>query len=123
MAKIATDLEQSKLLAKILPIESADMYYWYSGKRYYIESMDDGDYVEGNDIPAWSLSALIEIIPIEIFNDKYIINITESITNKLIITYDDCINRSCYPNLSACCDTFIDSCVEMIVKLKERNLL
>ena len=27
MNKIATDLEQSKKLAKILPIESADMYY------------------------------------------------------------------------------------------------
>ena len=28
MAKIATDLEQSKKLAEILPIESADMFYY-----------------------------------------------------------------------------------------------
>ena len=67
--KSYTDLEQSKKLAEILPLESADMCYgidddtlkynnlpWlipynkYTAKEYYI--------------PCWSLAALLKLIPI-----------------------------------------------------------
>jgi hypothetical protein len=34
--KSYTDLEQSKKLAEVLPIDSADMYWWSSSKEYYI---------------------------------------------------------------------------------------
>ena len=62
--KSYTDLKQSKVLSKILPLESADMYLWSSGKRYYIEAMDDGDFnEEEGHVRAWSLAALLGVLP------------------------------------------------------------
>ena len=53
MNKICTSQEQSKKLAEILPLESADMYWWSTSKRSYIEAMDDGDFNEAEGhIPA-----------------------------------------------------------------------
>ena len=73
--KSYTDIEQSRKLAEILPLESADMYY-----PWYIE--EDGDTIEsghrintpniGNFIthkvnkmtlPCWSLAALLGVLP------------------------------------------------------------
>ena len=123
--KAFSDLEQSKKLAEILPIESADMYWWSSGKRYYIEAMDDGDFNEKEGhIRARSLAALINIIPQELFDGEYIINITEGIYNKWIITYDHYENRNhSFYGLSAGADNLVDACYEMIIKLHELNLL
>ena len=123
--KAFSDLEQSKKLAEILPIESADMYWWSSGKRYYIEAMDDGDFNEKEGhIRAWSLAALINIIPQELFDGEYIINITEGIDNKWIITYDHYENRNhSFYGLSAGADNLVDTCTNIIIKLKERNII
>ena len=123
--KAFSDLEQSKKLAEFLPLESADMYWWSSGKRYYIEAMDDGDFnEEEGHIRAWSLAALINIIPQELFDGEYIINITEGIDNKWIITYDHYENRNhSFYGLSAGADNLVDACYEMIIKLHEQNLL
>ena len=67
--KAYTDLEQSKKLAKILPIETADMYYEEGiGNNYRI---DFGNYADisisknllGIDaFPCWSLAALLNIL-------------------------------------------------------------
>ena len=72
--KSYTDLEQSKKLAEFLPIESADMYYFtiirdypYSqGKIKTITKLMDGSFSNKYDIPCWSLSALIQVLPITI---------------------------------------------------------
>ena len=138
MSKIATDLEQSKQLAEILPIESADMYWWYSGKRYYIISMDDNNYNEGSDIPAWSLSALLKVLPAHITKGNKVYNLStekyESIVcdknndelYKIAWSYDvRYVNKqyrlSLYATKSH--DDPIDSCVEMIKLLKNKKLL
>ena len=123
--KAFSDLEQSKKLAEILPLESADMYWWSSGKRYYIEAMDDGDFnEEEGHIRAWSLAALINIIPQELFDGEYIINITEGIDNKWIITYDHYENRNhSYYGLSFSADNLVDACYDMILKLHELKML
>lgn len=70
--KACTDLPQSKKLAEILPIESADMHYssWtILEDGEYILSPNNGETIKsmqedyGNQvIPAWSLSALLEVI-------------------------------------------------------------
>ena len=74
--KSYTDIEQSKKLAEILPIESADMYYFLdptpAGNIYHIviPQIDFGvrtrepEYNEG-DIPCWSLAALMNLLPSE----------------------------------------------------------
>ena len=110
--KAFSDLQQSKKLAEILPIESADMYWWSSGKRYYIEAMEDGDFNEGEGhIRAWSLAALLSVLP-------------EIQGGKPAISLDD--NYITYPHVSDLhtkADNLIDACYEIIIKLNELNLL
>jgi len=120
--KAYTDLEQSKKLAEILPIESADMYWWYSGRRYYIEAIDDGDFNEKGDIRAWSLAALIEILP-EIIHIKdwenYIICIgKDSICYK---RKEDVLSQTILHESRG--TNLVDACYEMILKLNKLNLL
>jgi hypothetical protein len=130
--KTYTDLNQSKKLAEILPLESADMYYFtiirnypYSqGKIKVITKIMDGSFSSDYDIPCWSSAALFEAIPQEIFDGKYIINITEGRDNKWILTYDYYENRyHSYYSLSTDADNLVDACYEMIIKLKEMNLI
>ena len=134
--KAFSDLEQSKKLAEILPIESADMYYEevcnlpkaiIGNYIFHNQCREDRDYKKlSNPVlsPAWSLAALINIIPQELFDGEYIINITEGIDNKWIITYDHYENRNhSFYGLSAGADNLVDACYEMIIKLHEQNLL
>ena len=80
--KSYTDLEQSKKLVEILPIESVDIWW---AERYKGRVTENGQYIvdeepyyylsltnpsENNwsqdqikDIPCWSLAALLNIIP------------------------------------------------------------
>ena len=126
--KAYTDLEQSKKLAEILPIESADMYYytvngdweWYETPNV-IERRDD---LEEHAMPAWSLAALLEILPDEIIDDNgynILINIEKydlkyKVTYFTDLNFSDRISTDEYENL-------VDACVEMILKLHEQNLL
>jgi len=121
--KSYTDLPQSKKLAEILPPASADMYWWYSWRRYYIGAIDDGDFNEEGDIRAWSLAALLEQLKAEIqlknkqilflhinkYNDiNYDIRYTNSWTGEVLI---------------AEADNLVDACVEMIIRLNKLKLL
>ena len=127
--KSYTDLEQSKKLAKILPLESADMYWWPTSLRYYIEAMDDGDFnEEEGHVRAWSLAALLDVLP----KDKSI---------DCAITFGYYNGKGEYIEKWLCAfekegettDDFIietidgsnpvDACVDMILKLHELNLL
>lgn len=74
--KSYTDIEQSKKLAEILPIESADMMWedwslidegWKLSVGYYPEI--EKDYGR-KCYPAWSLAALLDILP-ETIEDEY----------------------------------------------------
>ena len=72
-----TSLEQSKKLAEILPFKSADFMWEYNhDKETYWDKptmIPIDSYIFVNEIPAWSLAALLEVIPSEIFNGEYII--------------------------------------------------
>lgn len=61
--KSYTDLEQSHKLAEILPIESADMFF--SGYAYpkELHLPTFGKTFIKDNIPCWSLAALIDILP------------------------------------------------------------
>lgn len=142
--KSYTDIEQSKRLTEILPIESADMHYstWTILDGEFIVSQNQGDTIEdlredyGNQIiPCWSLAALFEVLPNEISTDekfinKYQIDIRkydgESNTTWYQIAYGndrgssgewhDMINTGEKENI-------VDCCFQMILKLKEMDLL
>lgn len=122
--KSFSDLEQSKKLAEILPLESADMCYSNDGTAIKIDanpytvrySMWKDCVVE--IIPCWSLASLISVLPIlerkGYRKDKplllYNVTINKWIVDSHVYTTD------AYDNL-------VDACYEMIIKLKEKNLL
>jgi len=109
--KSFTDLQQSKVLAEILPLESADMYWWPTSIRYYIEAMDDGDFnEEEGHIRAWSLAALLGILPkgTNISISDILNEVRYSCWNDYGITY---------------ADNPVDACVAMIETLHELKIL
>lgn len=125
--KSYTDLEQSKALAEFLPIESADMYWWSSGKRCYIEAMDDGDFnEEEGHIRAWSLAALLGVLPVMVDYKGSLIRLRMDKGNvgqdDYAIWYDD-IDNGLSTNIASEAKNFIDAVYEMILKLHEQNLL
>ena len=104
--KAYTDIEQSKRLAEILPLESADMYYYTVNGDIYktpnmIERIDDLD-VDDKSIPCWSLAALLELIP------NYVIN-----------KVDDKIYSNLYYSFKSSHDNLVDAAFEMIRELYE----
>lgn len=69
--KSYSDLEQSKKLAEILPLESADMCYrYYSGGMLtgYGDCVLAKSFITGknvireNDLPCWSLATLLNVL-------------------------------------------------------------
>ena len=112
--KAYTDLSQSKILTKILPLESADYHYIVQGEQSYFYpyslSIDDvKDYDEEiKYIPCWSLAALLSILPkYEIYNNGETIQLDVSL-EALAIEGDE---------------TLLDLVVNMIIHLHELNLL
>ena len=120
--KSYTDIEQSKKLAEILPLESADMRYSPLGMDMHPWIWTD-TFIEKDAIPCWSLAALYALLP-----ERTDISKAYS---------DDCVTMAywCWAIMSEAedeCDTItetanydnpIDACVEMISELKEKNLL
>jgi len=126
--KAYTDLEQSKVLSKILPLESADMHYFDSTPYCkYIE--EDRDYwgINHEYIPAWSLASLLSILPnnehidTTISRGSWKIDTIEYMPNTWWCEYEDTKNPAEYFNTSA--DNPVDACADMIIKLHERKML
>ena len=70
MNKICTSIEQSKILIELgLDVKTADM--WYGNEDSYkiaVGNWEDNEHDE-DDIPAWSLSALLKLIKSEIYGE------------------------------------------------------
>ena len=117
--KAYTDITQSKKLAEILPIESADMTHRWFGKALNVDCYEVSygrDTINGKDIPCWSLAALINILGSKA--DHVNIGGTGG--------YWWC--RPLFSDIpkytgSTDGDNLVDVCVDMIIKLKEMNLL
>ena len=126
--KSFTDIEQSKKLAEILPIESADMYY-----HNRVDIPDNfplpiewkhSNKLLSQEIPCWSLAALLEQLNDEITdedgNDYNLTIVKENLQYQLY--YHDSwgqvedIETDYY-------DDLIDACYEMILKLHELKML
>lgn len=112
--KSYTDIEQSKKLAEILPLESADMFYTLIDQGLYLE-VKQGIEPSKDDIPCWSLAALHNVLPdgTDIVKDK-----ADTENEKYMCTVgvkDDII--STFGNNP------VDACVAMVLKLNELNLL
>ena len=122
-----TDIEQSKVLAKILPLESADMHYskdfdgsWFVDLDEYT-SVKIPKYVvniEEHLLPCWSLASLLDIIKKTI---GYTLQTTYNKDPKVFIVCE--LDEKPYSIASLECDNEVDACVAMIEKLNERKML
>ena len=120
MIKSYVDLEQSKKLAKILPLESADMYIYknifFGALSCFNGTTQIGEYIkladkESKAYPCWSLAALLKII------GHYTLQ-TVSKDKKVFIVSEE--------NYQICSDSYsepVDACVAMIEKLHELKML
>lgn len=116
--KSYTDIEQSRKLAEILPLESADMYYIYN-IPYAIPYKNR----IGVAKPCWSLSALLDVLPDEITDDGDVYrNMFFHLKGRYIIQYPRL--TTLWPSLlSVEADNTVDACYEMILKLHEQKLI
>lgn len=120
--KSYTHIEQSKKLAEILPIKSADMYWFVpaDNEGAFVEEIKiitnkttyylfDGvtDWDDTPYIPAWSLAALLDIFPMVVGIDMGMYCCWQN---------DENLHSRHYDNP-------VDACYEMILKLHELNLL
>jgi len=124
--KSYTDLEQSRKLAEILPLESADGFWEYHNKWYsegdewegyedypkaepYLEyTRKENEWKEDkSDVPCWSLAALLSALPKIINNETLFIETSPALWH---IGY-----RNIY---TARADNLVDACYEMLIKLK-----
>ena len=129
--KSYTDIEQSKKLAEILPIESADMCYKAyreeGGILDYQVTLCPYKFASCVGVPCWSLAALIEALPLGVD----IHNITDG--HKMYY-YMEIYTKEIYMKLrrmgkeEICLSTerrenLVDACCEMITKSHEQKIL
>ena len=123
--KSFTDLEQSKKLIEILPLESADMK-WYFWKEeidapkvptfgYSKTAAENYKNTEAIYLPCWSLAAILDVLPYpQLSKDKLG---SEKVGWMVSVYPDDCRYDSCWH------DNAIDACYEMIIRLNKLNIL
>lgn len=121
--KSYSDLEQSRKLAEFLPLESADMHYCLEQRDVATEyeigitPFIKAKRFEGKcnivDVqPAWSLAALLSVLP------KIVNNETLFIGTSAVLWHVGYMNI-----YFARTDNLIDACYEMILKLHELKML
>ena len=118
--KSITDYEQSRVLSEILPKDSADMHHFsigedVSGETKMIDFCEP--YIETQE-PAWSLAALIEILPAEINEgtDNYArLEITKGRVG-YYRSFGAAFIMSCQKNM-------VDNCFNIILELNRRGLI
>ena len=118
--KSFTDLEQSKKLAEILPLESADMYF--TGEQSIINPKEweyndtpriRGKYIGFDDkrifYPCWSLAALLNLLDYP--------SLTQNKENEWEVCVLNCESDG-YIEISA--GNPVDACYKMVLKLHEK---
>ena len=121
-----TSIEQSKVLAKILPLDSADMKILPFGidiKRRVVPIDDIAVLNREDEIPCWSLAALLSVLPKGEYRDTDLCfggYKGEKYIQEWFCSYEQqepFIIKICHaPNP-------VDACYEMILKLHEQKLL
>ena len=106
--KSHTDLSQSKKLAEILPLESADMYYDRGGLPFLIDKYVTHESIKNDKyhhlIPCWSLAALIDALP----NGNMLVKTTDG---KYYCIVEDIMTKHY--------DNPLDACYKTILELKK----
>lgn len=121
--KSYTDINQSKRLAKILPLESADLLWEQHFNSKPIVTIKPwttkGKSIGAHILPCWSLAALLEIIP---RNLKIVLAVNDYWDGNAV-KYKYAIGSVEHNNYDCYADNHVDACYELIIKLHEQNLL
>ena len=127
--KICTSIEQSKRLIELgLDVSTADMDYIpiiNLENEYDIQVNNWNNEHEDNWIPAWSLSALLELIPPYLgeFNEGIDFGFSKSMNKKWYSAHYIQLNDNGLAtfNKTVTGDTAIDTAFNMVCWLKENN--
>lgn len=114
--KSYTNIEQSRKLEEILPMESADMHYVMVDTENEIYSAGLSNYMGIlPSLPCWSLAALLNVLLYpQLSKDK----LGSGKEGWMVSVYpDNCRYDSCWH------DNPVDACYEMVLKLNEQKLL
>lgn len=119
--KAFTDIEQSKKLAEILPIESADMRWYYKyndGDKPQLDICNGSRYY----IPCWSVTALLDFLKPDIYLEHED-GVGWKVSEYVVIEKPNSILSDIKYVQGFSEDNPVDACVEMILKLNEQKLL
>ena len=122
LIKAYTDIKQSKVLAEILPLESADMYYEPSpGFCTEPSEVRFGDikYAHPRSIRCWSLAALLNILQKTAYHINEDANVM--LCSYKTIEWDLGIDNSDLELITEV--NQVDACYELILKLHELKML
>lgn len=116
--KSYTDIEQSKKLAEILPLESADMYYSPLGGTH--PWVLEGNLIEKDAVLCWSLASLFSVLPsvIKRKGKRMFLTLEKAGAYNLYYKSPDRLDE-----LWETKEDVIDACYEMIINLHELKLL
>lgn len=131
--KAHTNIEQSKKLAEILPIESADMTYCAitegTREKMMIKNWEVNvgldiaikknlfSYRNGYMVPCWSLVAMLDVLPSNLQLALVINDFQGDRKEKYAIGSVNSDIYDCYA------DNPVDACYELIIKLHDQGLL
>ena len=122
--KVCTDIEQSKKLAEIIAIESADMIWDLTIPdlpTVRTIPYEDSDYNNKylNIIPAWSLAALLDVLnKTAYFMDE---DASVDLSSYKTIEWDLGITNSDLESVTE--SNPVDACYKMIINLHEQKIL
>lgn len=118
--KAFTDINQSKKLAEILSVESADMFWIHIEEKspkidfWKVETIQRNFKPYSMNIPCWSLAALLDISPyIEVGRELYGAHHGKWYCRYTTGNYQ-------YKTIA---DNLVDACYETILKLHEKKLI
>ena len=123
--KSYTDIEQSKKLAEILPLESADMLFQL-GENKYADSIrvpltkKHWEQMMPDINPCWSLAALLDVARTYCSRLETILRADKKYN--VFAVKNDFVFRS-FDDHPDGFDNLVDACYEMIIRLDEFNLL
>ena len=116
--KAYTDIEQSRKLAEILPMESADMFYTLIDQGLYLE-VKQGIEPSKDDIPCWSLTALLDVLPKNLDIGRPVL--ATNYRGYYWVSYFDEYMKEKFT--SKIYNNPIDACYKMVLKLHKQKLL
>ena len=124
MNKICTSIEQSQKLIELgIDVNTADMYYFIADNLKQQEmnyAIRIGTPIVKTDIPAWSLTALLELMPTDDKKDEYYVA-TESHSDYHTVCYRNCWDGCIHSEYSE--ESLLDAAFEMVCWLLENKKL